>query len=181
MSVRVNQSTQVNVNVTERSVTYMTNAVFQLFFRILRSRGLGPEYLLSNREVIDSGLFTWLSEQTLLKAFLEVYMPGRDEALERWDFTFDYSSRVRGDPAPPPVAEVEALCARIASLPRRAAYRVVVRTAPGATRVPGWAPTRLRLLAQSGGQAFTAYGLDGLSASLVFRSGGGGMAMEVQT
>ena len=171
MTVRVRQSATVQVNVTERSVTYITNTMFRMFLRIARACGLTPDYITSNREIIENGLFAWLAEATLLQAHLEVYFPGQGDALERWDFAFSYASTPGAGTHEPPVAEAERFCAALEALPPGASFRVVIQTAPGATEVPGWVPAQLRRLDETGNQAFEAWGLDGLSAAVTYRAG----------
>lgn len=166
------QTTDVAVNVTERSVTYIANTVFQMLFRIANGRGLSPRYITENREVIENGLFTWLAEQSLQRACLEVYLPRARHALEQWEFEFSYVSDSVAGAEQPPIAELAELCARLKALPRRARYRVVVQTAPGATEVPGWEPTNLRSVGGSQSHELQAWGYGNIFAKVTFRGGG---------
>ena len=81
MSTNVRQSTDVIVNVAERSVVYIANSLFQMFFRIAAERRLSPSYITEDREIIESGLFSWLGERSLQRAYLEVFLPGERSAL----------------------------------------------------------------------------------------------------
>ena len=60
MSTIVRQSTDVVVNITEKTITYIVNTMFQMFLRISCERKLGPAYITRNREIIENGLFVWL-------------------------------------------------------------------------------------------------------------------------
>jgi len=167
----VKQSTEVTVNLAERSVTYVSNTVFQLLFRITHRRGLRSAHITEDREIIENGLFTWLSEQTLLRACLEVFLPGDNKVLEQWEFRFNYTSGHGDGTKYPPVAELEEFCARLRSLPQRADYRIVTQTSPGATEVPGWELTEFRPIDRSQSQEFQAWGYGNITATLTFRGG----------
>jgi hypothetical protein len=171
MSTHVSQREAVTVNVAERSVTYIANTMFQVLFRIVAGRGLSPQHMSENRESLENGLFTWLAEQTLLRAFLEVFIASSDEAIERWDFDFTYTSDPRQGTRQPPVDEINRLCGTLRALPAGTQYRIVVQTAPGATRVPGWEPTNLRHLDETRSASVEAWGHGPLSASLTYRQG----------
>jgi hypothetical protein len=124
-----------------------------------------------NREVIEIGLATWLVEKTLLRAHLEVFVAGQAEAMERWEFAFSFSGTPDSDFRPPPVDEFGQLCAQLQALPRGAQYRIVVETAPNASKVPGWELTELRPLNETASQTFQTWGYGHLDVSATFRNG----------
>jgi len=170
MSVIARQATNVTVSTVERTATYVTNTVVQGLLRIVGGRHLDAGYLAQNREVIEQGLFVWVAEQTLQEVHLEVYIPGQDAAIERWDFTFTYTNVGGSSPTSPPVAQLGEVCARLRDLPPGVEYRVVVYTAPGATKVPGWEPTELRQLNQAAEQHLEGWGHGTAAVRLTYRS-----------
>lgn len=168
-NTNVRQSVGVTVNTAERSVTFVANTMFQVLFRIATGRGLSPDYITRNREVIENGLFTWLAEQTLQRAYLEVFLSGHSQAIERWEFEFTYIDTPEAGAKQPPVAELAELCGILKALPRRAEYRVVVQTSPGATKVPGWKSTNLRSMGRCQSQELQAWGYGNISTKVTFR------------
>lgn len=172
MSTVAKQATEIAVNTVQKSVTYIANTMFQVFIRITSERHLGPGYITQNREIIENGLFVWLAEQTLEWACLEVFCPGIDQALERWDFQFSYVHTVQTELDRPPINGMTELCQKLRSLPTHAKYRIVVTTARGATEVPGWSPTKLRDLDESESQELEAWGYGNVSVKLTYKGGG---------
>jgi len=170
MSNTVRQSTEVAVSLTERTVTYVANTMFQMLLRISSERNLGPGYITRNREELENGLFVWVAEQTLQRAYLEVFLPGEDEALEQWEFQFTYK-RTSGAAEQPPLTELSQLCSELRSLPAKARYRVVVNTSSDASKVPGWEPTRLRNLKESNSQNLKAWSYGDVSVGLTYKGG----------
>ena len=171
MSTIVRQSTDVVVNITEKTITYIVNTMFQMFLRISCERKLGPAYITRNREIIENGLFVWLGEQTLQWAYLEVFLEGENEAIERWDFQFTYAHTIEKVVRQPPVNEIGQLCAKLKTLPARARYRVVVYTAPGASKVPGWEPTELRTLNESASESVQGWSYGNIEVGLTYKGG----------
>jgi hypothetical protein len=169
MNTTVRQSTNVTVNTIERSVTYTVNTVFQLVFRIANARGLKPDYVLRNREIIENGLFTWTSEQSLQEIFLEVYLPGDREAIERWDFQIHYQASASNEVTPPALEQLAQFCSKLEKLPARAEYCVVVQTSPGATDVPGWHPTKLRELHDNASTKLEGWGYGNVRVGFTYR------------
>jgi len=170
MSTIVRQATNVSVNVMERTATYVTNTVIQMLLRVAGARHLDVGYLAENREWIEQGLFVWLAEQTLQQAHLEVYMPGQDTAIERWDFAFTYANSGGSSSTPPPVAKLQELCAKLHALPQGVEYRIVVHIAREATKVPGWEPTELRQMNQASEQELEDWGHGNTAVRLICRS-----------
>ena len=118
MGVLLKQKVDVSVNVMEKSIIYMVNTLFNVMFRIINARGLRPDYITANREIIENGFFTWLAEQTLESLHLEIISPDGSRALERWDVSFDYSAEPNPEVRKPPVEEIAAIRNKLRSLPR---------------------------------------------------------------
>jgi len=174
MATRIRESTNIAVNVTERSVTYTANTLFQVFLRLVAFRELSPEYIIKDREIIENGLFAWLAEQTLEKVYLEVYTESGSEAIERWDFDIIYEASSNKKTRKPPLQQLEQITSKLKSLPDDTKYRIVVHTSPGAVKVPGWHPTELRQLNESQREEFNGWGYGNISVGFTYRGGKGG-------
>jgi hypothetical protein len=171
MSSVTRQATDVVVNIAERSVVFITNTMFQMLLRITSERNLGPRYITDHREDLENGLFVWLAEQSLRSAYLEIFIEGEDRALERWDFQFTYKLNADTATKHPPVGELSKLCSKLESLPAEARYLVVVITAQDASKVPGWGPTKLRVLNESSSESLEAWEYGNISVGVTYRGG----------
>lgn len=171
MSTITKQRVEVAVNVMQKSVTYMANTLFQTVFRIARGRGLSPDYVTANRDVIERGFFTWLGEQTLESLHVEIIAQDGSKALERWDVTFDYSADPDQDVRKAPVEEVEGICQKLRALPQGTYYRLLVGTKPGASKVAGWQETTFKPFAATREEAFSGWGYGHIGAKLFYREG----------
>lgn len=171
MASRVRQSTGIQVNVSQQSVTYTVNCVARVAFRVVYARGLPADYMIAHREVIDRGLGVWVAEQTLRWVILEVFVQGQDHALERYEFDFEFTARASEEAREPPVSEIEEFCKQLDHLPEGATYRVIAQTAPDATAVPGWIATTLRPLHETASRTFEVWGLGAVTTSLTYRGG----------
>jgi hypothetical protein len=135
------QASKINVNVLTMTATYITNNVFNLLFRIINERGLTVDYINDNRKIIEDGLFTWVSEQSLNKLSLEVFQDGQEAALEKYNFDFRYSADPTDQAIPAPLKSLQELSKTLKGLPSNTKYRVVVSLKDGASTVPGWSET----------------------------------------
>lgn len=159
----------VSVNVMEKSVTYVANTVIQLLFRIAHSRGLSPNYLQHNLEIIENGLRTWLSEQKLRFFLLQVYVPGQKEALENWETVFSYYADPNEEVRKPPVEEIEEACKYLSKLPSRTTYTIYASVDPGASEVAGWVPGTPKPLASSVEKIFKDWGFGNIGAEIRYQ------------
>jgi hypothetical protein len=139
---------RVRVNLLEKSVTYMSNCLLQIGYRIEGGRGLsGDGYLSRNQEWIERGFRVWLAEQALVSVHFEIFDPHADKAYEVGKVVLDYSTDPRGEEVTkPPIAQLEEVLKKLPPLPPGAKLRVVAFKAAHASVVPGWYPTQLRAL-----------------------------------
>lgn len=170
MTTRV-KSIGVDVNLMEKSVTFMANAVIQTLFRVAHKRGLDPDYLQSNLPAIEAGLVTWLAEEKLLSLLLQVYLPGRDDALEDWETAFEYYADPFLEVQKPPIEQIEEACQQLAGLPAGAGYRVYARLAPDATEVAGWVPGTPLTIDADVEQEFDGTGFGHIGGKIRYRGG----------
>jgi hypothetical protein len=140
---------KLEVNILQKSFTYMTNTLLQIGYRIEHGRGLTGGYMTRLHEVIERGFRTWLTEEKLQIVHFEIFDRSSDKAYEVGKVSLEYTA----DPTEedlvvkkPPLEELETLFKRLRQLPPGAQFRVVATTAPGASKVEGWEPTRLREL-----------------------------------
>lgn len=171
MEAITKQKVEVSVNVMEKSVTYIANTLFQLAFRIVNARGLKPDFITQNRNALEDGFFTWLAEQSLESVHVEVTSLTGSEALERWDVTFDYSADPDPEVRKPPVEELAAVCNKLRRLPQGTRYRIVVKTKPGASKVPGWYETTFKPFTQAREEELPGWGYGHIGAKLFYRQG----------
>ena len=160
---------KVEVDVVTKSATYTINMVFMVLLEIARERGLSSAYLMDGHKSMEEALFVWLSENSLLKVFLEVSMPHSDEALERFDLSFEYVTDGDKELEKPNVEKLREFCRQLQALPPGAKYRTVVRTEEWASDVPGWEPTRLKELDVDTETSVTSFGYGAIGTTMVYR------------
>lgn len=136
MSVKVDD--KVIVNVVTMTANYVTNTVMNSLFRIANERGLSSDYIYENRNAIERGLFTWVSEQSLKKLALEVFSEDRANAWELHEFEFKYVIDPRMEAEQPPISATSAFFRTLKDLPKGTKYRVIVNLTSDASPVEGW-------------------------------------------
>ena len=148
---------EIGVRVWTTATIYVANEVMRIFFIILDQRGLNNSKLLQQKEVINNGLYTWITTRHLKAAFLEIYHPeDQNKAVERWDFGFRYEEpKADIDPENSTerqfktyIEKIYEIQQRLDALPEGTEYRVVVNLEPGAPAVEGWQPTTLKDISQ---------------------------------
>lgn len=149
---------RVGVKTWAKATNYVATEIFRVWFIIIQQRGLANTDLLQKKEILNNGLFTWLTTRYLKRAILEIYEPSSSEAVERWDMEFAYADpRAEDLNSEDSVDEVwktyldemTAFMVRMNALPPGTEYRVVVDledeidgNPPPA--VAGWSSTTLR-------------------------------------
>jgi hypothetical protein len=144
MSVQVANDTDVIINTMTKTSNFVVNSVFLTLFRIANGRDLSPTYLSERRQVIEEGIFTWISEQTLETLILEVYLMGTDQGLERYEFKFHYVADPDMEVRHTPIKQIETFLSTLKQLPSEATYQVLVTLKTGATQIPGWPPSKFK-------------------------------------
>ena len=167
MSVRT--SDKVEVNLVVQSATAVTNMLFRTMMEVTRERGLSSSYLANTRENIERGLFTWLSELALLLLRLEVSFPDSDEALEIFEYTFEYVDDGKKEARTPDVAKLRDFCRQLAALPPGVEYRVKIQREPWSSKVEGWVPCTFKEVKDGEDVSLTGFGYGTTDATLVYR------------
>lgn len=171
MGAITKQRVDVVVDVMQKSVVYMTNTLFQVILWIAKGRGLSPDYITSNRDIIERGFFTWLVEEALESLHFEIVSRDGSKSLERWDLNFEYSANPNSEVRRPPIDQIDDFCKKLRELPKGTYYRILVRTKPGASDVEGWQPTNFMPFSQSREEVFSDWGYGNISANLWYREG----------
>ena len=169
MATLIKEKIGVQVNILERSVTFTVNIVFQTVFKIIGGRGLQADYLIDSRKVIEDGLFAWLSEQTLISLHVEIFRPGQDSCIERWDFDFEYRAEMDENITPPPLQELEEIFGKLDALPAGSDYQFAVRLKSPHVRVRGWSPAPMKALGAPDEHRFSGWGYGAIGTSLTYR------------
>ena len=146
MSVQVEDSTNITVNTMTMTANFVVNQVFLTLFRIAKGRNLSPLYLSEQRKVLEEGIFMWISEQTLKQLALEVFQKASDQAIERFEFDFNYVADPSMQVRQPAINSFEAFMATLNKLPDDATYHVLVTLKPNATQIEGWNSTQFKPL-----------------------------------
>lgn len=136
-------STFAYVNTYAHSVTYVTDKLLLSLKEIIRGSGLSPERLADQWDNLHRGLRTWLGSRHLEAVILEVYDPGTDELVGRWDFDVFYGSVGEGGMWVD-TDDIRYHILKSGRWPSECEYRVVVTNKAGRPDVPGWSKAELR-------------------------------------
>ncbi len=139
-------STLVYVNTYTHSVTFVTDKMLTSLKRILVWSGLDPAKLTSewHWKMLERGVRTWLDTRHLEMLTLEVYRPGTNTLVNRWDFPIEYSYGSADDGSM--WADPDAIRHAIKKCgfdPAGCDYRIIATTKPGRGDVAGWASATL--------------------------------------
>ncbi|MBA5868336.1 MAG: hypothetical protein GDA67_16710 [Nitrospira sp. CR1.3] len=171
MSTAVSQDVTVGVviDTLTKSVNFQVNMLLQLGLHLVKERGLSPTYIIKHRTTLEAGLFTWLTEQSMLGFSYEIYDPANQVALERFDIAFAYSNEPDSKVRPLDRQRISEVCRKLTTLPPGTEYRVIVQTAPGAAVVEGWEPTEYLPLGDSVDIEIGEHGYGNIGAKLIYR------------
>ena len=140
-------SVKVTVNLLEKAITYTVNVLFQLGHRIEGGRGLsGGGYMSRSHSHLERGFTTWVSEQTLLFVRFELYSSQSNKAYEYVQVNLTYLADPIERVVRAPIEQLEGIMKKLRKLPSDAKFNVIVKTAPGASEVPGWSRAEFKPL-----------------------------------
>ena len=171
MAVLVKDSVQVDTNIVLKAVTMVVNCVMQLLLEIVYQRKLDPAYLLGLRKLLEDSMYIWLHERTLEGVLLEVSLPESQNALENWEVVFAYSDDPDATVKRAPSEELKRFSETLKGLPPGSAYRVLVRVAPGAKVVPGWASATRKNINPTVEKHFGQFGYGTINGQLRYTAG----------
>jgi hypothetical protein len=136
-------STFAYVNTFTHSVTYVTDKLLLSLKEIIRGSGLSPERLADQWYSLHAGIRTWLNSRHLETVILEVFDPGTDKLIGRWDFDIFYSSSGEGGMWVD-TNDIRYHILKSGRWPSACDYRIVVTNKPGRPVVLGWSNVDLR-------------------------------------
>ena len=140
-------SVTVGVNLLEKAITYTVNVLFQLGYRLEGGRGLsGGGYMSRLHDVLERGFTTWVAEQKLLFVRFELYSSQSNKAYEYVQVDLTYLADPIERVVKAPVEQLEGIMKKLKTLPSDAKFNVIVKTAPGASDVPGWSRAEFKEL-----------------------------------
>jgi HORMA domain-containing protein len=117
--------------------THFTDKMLLLLGNIIRESGLSMTYFTSNRATLERGIKTWLLSGHLRKVTLEVFKPGTQTLIQRWDLDWD-----KCDAAETlfwvDVVDIRYHIKKTGVIPSTCGYNFLVDTAPGHPAVAGW-------------------------------------------
>lgn len=139
------------------SVTFLSDNLLNTLREIIRENGLSPEKLMQDRDVIASGLRTWLTSGHLTRIVVEFYRPGATVADARWDLPVTYDGSGVDDDMWVDKSYLRQLIAKAKRPAADCSYRIVLSTSAGAQNVAGFSDCSLlptgSLVSRSGGTA----------------------------
>lgn len=130
-------STFVAVNTYTHSVTFVTDKMLMSLKEIIRCSGLSPENLVNSWSNLQRGISTWLNSRDLEAVHLEVYNPGSDALIGRWDFDIYYGSSGDGGMWVN-TDDIRYHIRKAGQWPSLCKYEVLLTTKPGRSDVEGW-------------------------------------------
>jgi hypothetical protein len=139
----------MSVNTLTMEINFSVNSIMRTAYRIEHGR-TGGDFMTRYHQVIENGIRTWIAEETLEAVHFELYDPTSNLAYEKGRISLQYTADPREEAVKPPIEELESFFTRLEKLPPDAKFRLVVTTAPNATKIPAWTSTNL--LDLKGGQ-----------------------------
>lgn len=126
------------------SVTYVADNVLKSLKDIIRLSGLNPERFAQHWPTYTLGVKTWLETGDLQEVLLEIYEPGTNALITRWDIRIAYGA-VSGDGAFwTDTDQLKYAILKAGVLPSVARYDLILITRSGRPAVAGWSTTTLR-------------------------------------
>jgi hypothetical protein len=137
-------STLVSVNTYIHSVTFVTDKMLTSLKLIIILSGLDPGKLTSDWGALERGIRTWLGTKDLKRVVLEVYRPGSQTLVNRWDFDIEYGF-CSGDDGTMWIdpAAIRFAIKKCGFDPAGCDYRIIAVTKLGRQNVLGWGPATL--------------------------------------
>jgi hypothetical protein len=150
------------------TVTYVTTKMLLMLKEIIREIGLDPSAFANDWTSYETAISTWLNSRELERVTLEVYNPGTNALVTRWDIDVLYSSVGDGS-LWVDTAAIRYQIIKAGLAPASCSYEIKVKNKPGWTVVKGWGAASLRST-----EGFKRYGIgatiggNGLTAQTAF-------------
>jgi hypothetical protein len=120
------------------SMVFLSDNLRNTLREVIRENGLSPEKLMQDWATIERGIRTWLEEGHLNNIVVEFYKPGASITSARWEFPIGYTGSGVDDDMWLDKSYLRQLIAKSAPPTSDCIYRVLLCTAPGASKVPGF-------------------------------------------
>lgn len=133
---------KLGIRLWTRSVNYVANEVHRTWLELVNLRGLPVDYLVSRRQLLTDGLYTWLSLRKLKRTVMEL-SDSSGNVVERWDMQFSYDTTASdSEHYQTSLDRLTEAAGALSTLPPETQYRVLVDLEPDAPKVPGWGSSR---------------------------------------
>jgi hypothetical protein len=147
------------------SVTHVTDKMLLTIKEIIREIGLDPSRFVQSWATYERGITTWLTSRHLERVTLEIYDPGTDSAVSRWDIDVVYTTVGDGS-LWVDTNFIRYSIKKAGLVPSACSYALKLHNADGRPDVPGWSPCDYRSM-----EGFKRY-------SLGATIGGNGLAAQ---
>jgi hypothetical protein len=125
------------------TVTYVTTKMLLLLKEIIREIGLDPSNFVNDWDSNERAVSTWLASRHLERVTLEVYDPGNDALVTRWDIDVLYASVGDGS-LWVDTAAIRYAILKAGLVPSACRYDIKVKNKQGRPDVQGWGPCDFR-------------------------------------
>lgn len=125
------------------SVTYVADNILRSFKDIIRLSGLDPTNLVESWDCKMLALETWLLSGHLECVVLEVFDPGTDALVGRWDVDVVYGASGDGS-FWTDTEQIKYHIRKAGLLPSQARYRLLMQNKQGRPDIDGWGPAEYR-------------------------------------
>lgn len=136
--------TTVTVNTYTHSVTYVADNILKSLKDIIRLSGLDPSKLVGSWESNMRALRTWLGTGDLERVVLEVFAPGTDALVARWDIDIAYGWSSGDGSFWTDTDQLKYAIRKAGVAPGDADYQLLLQCKPGHCEVDGWSSTSYR-------------------------------------
>lgn len=121
-----------------QSVTYVADNILKSLKDIIRLSGLDPSKLVGEWGVLLRGISKWIESRHLETVTLEIYDPGTDKLVTRWDISVAYAWSLDAGTFWTDTDQLRMAIKKAGLAPSQADYRVVVHNKDGRPDVDGW-------------------------------------------
>ncbi|MBI1744517.1 hypothetical protein HYR54_15830 [Candidatus Acetothermia bacterium] len=144
MATQVQTKVRAIVKTLGMSVTHTVTETIHAWLRITGGLDLDTNMLINGRDSIEKVLKTWITSRHLKAVFLEVYHPGSNQCVARFDLVYSYDPTCSNEAGGYTIKmdSIDEVVKQLKSKVQGAIYRIIVDLAENAPQVPGWTPTQ---------------------------------------
>jgi hypothetical protein len=136
--------TTVSVHSYTHSVTYVADNIHKSFKDIIRESGLDPTNFMDGRDSALRAMRTWIESGHLERIVLEIYDPGTDKLIRRWDLDISYEWTAGDGSFYTDTDQLRYHIQKAGIAPSQAKYCLMFKLKPGAPDVAGWGSAPFR-------------------------------------